>query len=247
MHVENPDRLADSIGLGDESPLEAASAAPDSLAELRERWPARGESRDQRWWSNPGALSPRSALIELDVLARHARHALVACYGAPIRWTTPPADQVDPSSLLLRRCDPDASRALDDRQDWLDHAPFGQVVLAYAMEAGWDFAPMPEVGPADEWAAIVVPDECFANVEEGDGAPRVDLYFGTLSAFAVVERHELVHLWVARVYRRRGLATALVHAAGARRARGPFTSDGLEFARAAGLLATRSESSNGRG
>lgn len=245
MHVEKPERL-DRFAPGDQWPLDAASAALDALAEIRERWPARSLGRhvESRWWHEPGALTPRSALIELEVVTRHAGHSLVACYGAPIRWTTPPSPEHDWSPVVLRRCDPDPTHASADRLTWLEATPYGQAALAYTMEAGWDFAPTPEPDSDAEWAAIVVPDSCLLSAEDAGGAPT-NVHFGTLAAFAVLEGQELLHLWVARAYRRHGYATALARSAAARRARGPFTDDGLAFARAAGLLSRRSNV-NGR-
>jgi GNAT superfamily N-acetyltransferase len=178
---------------------------------------------------------------EFRTIVREAELAAGAELGPAIGWygDWPERDSWQLASAGLdldhrgRDFGADLSNQLEG--EWTD-GPLSQAATAYQRECGWDSAP----GRAGLWLVML------ARVEASGCQPLLNqkhwptFLSGNLIGFAIMydppEPEGVSHVWTARVWRRRGIASRLLDEAhsrfGSDRPLGPFTSDGAALRRA---------------
>jgi GNAT superfamily N-acetyltransferase len=132
-------------------------------------------------------------------------------------------EPVDPEDLT--------TYVLDDEQEWGDSS-LDRAGRAYRRDCGWDFSP----GQSGVYLLAVAP---YTSMSFGDD----DMCYGNIAGFTIVHDRDddgvyesLAHLWVAKAWRRRGVAAGLLRVARGRfpisRVEGPVTDDGLALIKA---------------
>lgn len=176
-------------------------------------------------------------ILEFRTIVREAEVAAAAELGPAIGWYDdwgsdwPERDswQLVPAGLDLDSGGRDFGADLSDQREgeWAD-GPLSQAATAYQRECGWNSAP-PRAGL---WLVML------AQVKAVDARrnPKRKPAFltGNLIGFAIMydppEPEGVSHIWTARAWRRRGIASRLLDEArsrfGSDRPQGPFTSDG---------------------
>jgi GNAT superfamily N-acetyltransferase len=184
-------------------------------------------------------------LSQFDAIVNQASMAVAAELGPRIGWKAP---RTEGFSLALAGIDLDAlgSRDFGIRLDrgafqgpdgsWSDSA-LDRAARAYRRECRWDFAP----DESGVWLLVLAPTRGMGGADDG-----LWWYDGHLAGFAVLhdrdddEAYESVaHVWTAKAWRRRGIATRLLREAEQRFAykniEGPVTESGAALIAALSL------------
>jgi GNAT superfamily N-acetyltransferase len=175
---------------------------------------------------------------EFRTILREAELAAAAELGPVIGWYDdwPERDswQLVPAGLDLDDGGRDFGADLGNQLEGEATGPLSQAATAYQRECGWDSAP----GLAGLWLVML------ARVEAVDTQPlrnpkrRPAFLSGNLIGFAIMydQPEGVSHIWTARAWRRRGIASRLLDEArsrfGSDRPQGPFTSAGAALRRA---------------
>lgn len=171
------------------------------------------EERKGRWKTEENDLLPR-LIGDLVGLVDEVQNTAAARIGPPFAWVGPPAgSDPDPWGRVIRQLDLDDSGCDDpegasDIGEW-DESALARAALVYRRECRWDFAP----GEAGIWLIAVQP---YANW----GSSTHSSWSGVLAGFVILydrdgdgEYETLGHMWTAREWRRRGIASDLVRTA----------------------------------
>ena len=186
-------------------------------------------------WTSADRLGHVSEVIrEFRTIVREAELAAAAELGPVIGWygDWPEQDswQLVPAGLDLDGGGRDFGADLSDQLEgeWTD-GPLSQAATACQRECRWPSAP----GPAGLWLVML------ARVQAAGCQPLLNrnhwpaFLSGNLIGFAIMydppEPEGVSHVWTARAWRRRGIASRLLDEArsrfGSDRLQGPFTSD----------------------
>jgi ribosomal protein S18 acetylase RimI-like enzyme len=191
-------------------------------------------------YTSPTRLGHVSEVIrEFRTIVREAELAAAAELGAVIGWYDdwPERDswQLVPAGLDLddggRDFGADLSNQLEG--EWTD-GPLSQAATAYQRECGWNSAP----GLAGLWLVMLARVEAVGTQPLRNPKRKPAFLSGNLIGFAITydQPEGVSHLWTARAWRRRGIASRLLDEArsrfGSDRLQGPFTSDGAALRRA---------------
>jgi len=176
---------------------------------------------------------------EFRTIVREAELAAAAELGPVIGWygDWPERDswQPVPAGLDLDEGGRDFGADLSNQLEgeWTD-GPLSQAATAYQRECGWDSAP----GPAGLWLVMLARVEAVGTQPLRYRKHRPAFLSGNLIGFAIMydQPEGVSHVWTARAWRRRGIASRLLDEArsrlGADRLQGPFTSGGAALRRA---------------
>lgn len=168
-------------------------------------------------------------VTEFEDIVRLAGYTADAELGPPIGWDGPAVTDDEgwaPRLLVTDRDNGDGHEGgltLREGREWF-YGPLAGAARAYCHEAGWDCPP----GDAGLWLLMVAPVSALGGEERC-------LWRGSLTGFAILYDRDddgtyesVGHLWTARAWRRRGIATRLLDEArrlGAARVEGPLTAD----------------------
>jgi hypothetical protein len=174
-------------------------------------------------------------ISQFPTIASMAETVIIAYLGPEINWRTNGRDKE--WSLVVTGADLDdggndlgfevqlsESAFQGECGNWSD-SPLDLAARAYKHEAGWDFPP----GDAGVWLLMLAPHSVI-------GTPDEQTYFGRLAGFVILyDRDEdgvyesVGHMWTARAWRRRDIATRLLLEAKSRFSftgiEGPLTKD----------------------
>jgi acetyltransferase (GNAT) family protein len=167
-------------------------------------------------------LSGHDLLNEFENAAAQARMVWARDLGPPIAWETH-NEPLEPDWGLKIYCmdldsgekgDSDSVFKTDDlaTATAFRESALGKAALAYKRQAKWDFAP----GEAGVWLIALQPVSWAST-----GDPADPIYStGNLVGFLIVhdrdedgEYESIAHMWTATLWRRRGIASNLLHEA----------------------------------
>jgi ribosomal protein S18 acetylase RimI-like enzyme len=181
-------------------------------------------------------IGPRGLWEATQRVYHEIQDVYVAEYGASVSW---PGEEPEEGWGDRRHLSVFGFDDGDQYPDWLDpylewsETPLARVAFAYKRECHWDFPP----NDSGLWVCVMVPDSVI-------GGGDVWRWFGNLAGFLILQnrskdgdgdRDSLAHIWVARQYRRQGLAMAMLEEAKrrveVRHIEQPVTEDGEAFLR----------------
>lgn len=193
-------------------------------------------------YTSVGRLGHVSQVIrEFRTIVREAELAAAAELGPVIGWYDdwPKQDswQLVPAGLDLDDGGRDFGADLSNQREgeWTD-GPLSQAATAYQRECGWDA----DVPPAGLWLVMLARVQAAGTQSPPNRQYKPAFLSGNLIGFAIMydppEPEGVSHVWTARAWRRRGIASRLLDEASSRfgsdRPQGPFTSDGAALRRA---------------
>jgi hypothetical protein len=193
-------------------------------------------------WTSEARLGHVSEVIlEFRTIVREAELAAAAELGPAIGWygDWPERDswQLVPAGLDLDGGGRDFGADLSNQREgeWTD-GPLSQAATAYQRECRWNSAP-PKAGL---WLVMLAQVQASGTQPLLNRNCRPAFLTGNLIGFAIMydppEPEGVSHVWTARAWRRRGIASHLLDEArsrfGSDRPQGPFTGDGAALRRA---------------
>jgi GNAT superfamily N-acetyltransferase len=183
-------------------------------------------------------LDHRALMGEFQSVSTMVYREYCAEFGPLVSWRAPKSEWPN-GRIIVSDLDNDLEAwegSTGPREEWesFETTALHEASLGYKRECGWDFTP----GEGGVWLSYCAPTESWGSENEGEHS-----YFGNLAGFLILYDRDkdgtpesLAHIWTARTWRRKGVATKLLEAARERftitRIEWPATEDGLPFLRA---------------